>query len=309
MNERVGERVASIETTEAIRACLPDLSVPSLEVLGEGDFCAAYLLNETRVVRVPKHEEARSALAREACLMPRIQAALPLPVSQPSYLSSAAGPYSLSVHERLSGTELSKPLWTAFPEPLRRSLAAGVGSFLGALHSLDVSLGESCGVAVVDHRQEIVGLERRLKGRVGGLMPGALRTALRDCFARYLAGGPRWSYRPAILHGDFGPGHVLVDVERGVLSGVIDWGDARIGDPARDFIFVYEDWGSEFLRLALRGYVLEAGPQLLLRVHLHYLADQLEWTLSAGERGRLDDLAHGVDALWQGVRDFERSVA
>ncbi len=34
------------------------------------------------------------------------------------------------------------------------------------------------------------------------------------------------------MHGDLGPGHLLVHVGR--LHGVIDWTDAHVGDPAID---------------------------------------------------------------------------
>ncbi|MFC6847283.1 phosphotransferase [Streptomyces caelestis] len=36
----------------------------------------------------------------------------------------------------------------------------------------------------------------------------------------------------ALVHGDLGPGHLLA--QDGALTGVIDFGDAHIGDPAVD---------------------------------------------------------------------------
>ena len=40
-------------------------------------------------------------------------------------------------------------------------------------------------------------------------------------------------FKPALLHADLGPEHLLV--RDGRLAGVIDWGDARVGDPALDY--------------------------------------------------------------------------
>jgi aminoglycoside phosphotransferase (APT) family kinase protein len=43
-------------------------------------------------------------------------------------------------------------------------------------------------------------------------------------------------FEPTLLHADLGPDHLLV--REGVLAGVIDWGDARIGDPALDYAWL-----------------------------------------------------------------------
>ena len=43
-------------------------------------------------------------------------------------------------------------------------------------------------------------------------------------------------FRPALTHSDLGPEHLLVRGEK--LVGVIDWGDARIGDPAIDYAWL-----------------------------------------------------------------------
>src|SRR5438128_2283605 len=52
-------------------------------------------------------------------------------------------------------------------------------------------------------------------------------------------------FKPALLHADLGPEHLLV--RDGRLAGVIDWGDARLGDPALDYAWLlngpFADWG------------------------------------------------------------------
>ncbi|MGH7474932.1 MAG: phosphotransferase family protein [Longimicrobiales bacterium] len=296
--------------TELLRACRPELEIRSLEYLAGGDFCHAYVLNRHQVVRIPKHEEAAGALAREACLLAEIAHRLPVAVPLPTYVRCAASMHaSFAVHERIHGRELTRDLWQGLPEAARTHLARALGGFLQALHALNVGVGHACGLPLVDHRAQVERLQQRMRAEPGSLLPESMRTALADCLGRSLAGGVAWRYEPALLHADVGPGHVLVDVEQGDITGVIDWGDAAIGDPARDFIFLYEDWGSDFLDSALDGYGLETKQALLPRVLVRYLADQLEWTLKAGEERRAYDLEHGVAALRQAVRDFEASAA
>lgn len=44
---------------------------------------------------------------------------------------------------------------------------------------------------------------------------------------------------PKLVHNDLWAEHILVDPRSGSVSGIIDWGDAVISDPAVDFASVY----------------------------------------------------------------------
>ena len=96
-------------------------------------------------------------------------------------------------------------------------------------------------------------------------------------------------FRPALTHSDLGPSHLLV--RDGKLVGVIDWGDARVGDPAIDYAWLlsgpFPDWdvGDELRRRALVYHRL--GPWF--EVHYGAFTDQPERVRSgfAGVRSRL----------------------
>ena len=51
-------------------------------------------------------------------------------------------------------------------------------------------------------------------------------------------------FDPCVTHSDLGAEHLLV--REGRLVGVIDWGDARLGDPALDYSWLlhgpFPDW-------------------------------------------------------------------
>ncbi len=49
-----------------IQSQCPDWTIDSIELLGAGDFCIAYRVNETWVFRFAKHAEAKESLRREA---------------------------------------------------------------------------------------------------------------------------------------------------------------------------------------------------------------------------------------------------
>jgi aminoglycoside 2''-phosphotransferase len=299
---------------------LPGPRAKRIDLLGEGDFCRAYLVDGHRVVRIPKHLDASEALEREACLMRRLAPRISLAVPRPTFhagsgpresggtLSDPAEP-PFSVHERIGGEPLTPEGWRALPPTARAQRARELGGFLGNLHGVEVDHGFSCGLPVLDGPGEARALVTEISETPGHVLPGQLREALMASLEGYLRGGPAWDFRPVILHADLSPGHVFLDEGAGEITGIIDWGDAAIGDPARDFIFLYEDWDNDFLVLALEGYDPANRETLLPRVHLQYLIDQLAWMLRAATLGREADCRHGIAALARGVRDFEESSA
>lgn len=284
---------------------LPDVSVTSLEPLGQGDFCVAFLLNGAWVVRKAKHDAAARALAREACLLERIGPRLSVAVPRPRVLSTeGCDDVVLSVHALVEGEALARDSWLGLPSPSRSGLASEVGAFLRELHSIDRDEAGGCGLELLDHEADFGVLATRSEEMEG--LPRAIRTMVTSVIQRHSLRDLGWAGDGglALLNGDVSPEHVLFDRNGPRLSGVIDWGDAALGDPARDLIFLYEDWGDDFLASALDSYGASADPRFLARVYLHYFADQLSWTLDAADEGRSDDVELGAAGLGRASRDL-----
>jgi aminoglycoside phosphotransferase (APT) family kinase protein len=83
----------------------------------------------------------------------------------------------------------------------------------------------------------------------------------------------------ALAHNDLGIEHVLVDPETLQVTGVIDWADAAIADPARDNALLYRDLGPAALEACARG----ADEAVLGRARFH------------ARCGLLEDLAYGLE--------------
>jgi aminoglycoside 2''-phosphotransferase len=284
------------EAAERLRAHLPLLGIERLEALGAGDFCLAFAADGDRVVRVARHQEAARALAREACAMERIAGALPLAVPRPRFHHLPDAP-PFSIHARIPGVELMRDRWDALPAAARSDAAREIAGFLAALHSLPLDAALACGVPVSDHAADARRVLDGFRAVLRPLLAADVAARVEGAYASYLAGGARWAYRPAVLHGDFGPDHVMHDAETGRVTGVIDFGDLAIGDPARDFIYVHEDFGDDVLARILPLYPLDSAGAILPRIRFHYLLAAVDWALRMREQENEDDLAEALEEI------------
>jgi aminoglycoside phosphotransferase (APT) family kinase protein len=84
-----------------------------------------------------------------------------------------------------------------------------------------------------------------------------------------------------VAHADLGAEHLLAEGTR--VTGVIDWSDCTVTDPALDFARLYRDFGPAFLAEALQAYggLLDAGPRIEFFARCAALED-LEYGLRTG---------------------------
>ena len=72
---------------------------------------------------------------------------------------------------------------------------------------------------------------------------------------RFLAAAPPPPARDLVFcHNDVRDDHLMVDPGSGRVTGIIDWGDAVLGDPALDLATVVTDFGPAVLERVLAGY-------------------------------------------------------
>lgn len=298
------------QVLERVRSWRPGAAPARIVYLGEGDFCTAFLLDGHLVARVGKHAEADGALGREARLLSRLPPLLPLPVPAPTLLPEAtADGHVIAVHEQIAGAELLPELWAAMAEPARSRCARELGVFLSRLHALDPEVARSCGAVTLDHGAEARVCRDHIRRLGETLLPASAARRADGALARYQAGGDVWAFEPALVHGDLSPGHVLLRPDATALAGIIDWGDARIGDPARDFVFLYEDWGTPFLDAVLAHYATAHVERLTRRIHLQFVLAHLDWMIDAARARRWSDLRSGAGTLARALDDLEGDLA
>jgi aminoglycoside 2''-phosphotransferase len=271
---------------------LPKADRGSLEPFGSGDFCIAFKLGE-QVIRVARHPEAAAALRRETCVLAVIAGMLSLPVPRPTYHSPSGCP-AFTMHREVVGDVLTREAWEDLPIFEQEKAAADLAHFLRTFHSIPIELSQKCeltnlGAATFAHT-----LREASRNTIYKFLDQETRHHLDTTLEKwsFLSQPDRW--QPSLLHCDVGPGHVLYDPLTHRLTGVIDFGDIAVGEPARDFIYIYEDFGPALLGEVLHHYAGNKTPTMMPEIRKWYLIEAISWTIQMYRKKREADLRHGL---------------
>lgn len=215
-----------------IETQFPQLKPATLEVLGEGWDNAAYLVNEKWVFRFPKREVAAPSILNECRILPVIATQLPLPVPHPIFQGKPTNtyPWHFAGYEKLKGDLACGARLT---DQERRACAVPLAQFLAKLHA-STSLFPQ-GVLPQDPfgRNDVEKTRTRLETYVEKAKPYISQAHYRDVQTMLAQPLKMHLKTDALVHGDLYVRHLLLDSQRS-LSGIIDWGDATLADPAVD---------------------------------------------------------------------------
>ncbi|MGQ4615995.1 phosphotransferase [Nocardia sp. R7R-8] len=260
---------------------LPDYRIDSVVLLGEGEDNVAYDVNGELIVRFGKEPDLESRAAQvtdEAGLLAAVADISPLPVPEPRFVVVEQG---CLAYFKLPGSPLID-----LPASRRsahvRSIAAVLGRFLAALHA--VPLDRMADLVDTDDQPEAVW--RAEAARTYDAIVGTVPQAHRSVVETFLEAGPMPDRCGLVFsHNDLGIEHVLVKPVSGTVTGVIDWSDAAIVDPAYDFGLIYRDLGPAALAIALENYRTTAHDLRAIRARAAFYA----------RCSVLEDMAYGLE--------------
>jgi aminoglycoside phosphotransferase (APT) family kinase protein len=287
---------AEIEVTprlaaELIRKQFPDLSSGPVTVLATGWDNTAFAVDGQWLFRFPRRQVAVPGVRREITVLPRLAAALPLPIPDPRFVGrpSARYPWPFFGARLLPGAELAD---SGLPDSGRAKAAASVGRFLRVLHDPGLVARLDDADLPVDPMQRAsapvrADLAREVLARLAcrGTWPGdpGVSQLLDRAGHGTAAGGPL-----VVSHGDLHVRHLLVD-RAGSVTGVIDWGDLCLADPAVDLSIAYLGFAGKARADLLAGYGRPVGAEreLAARTCAISLAASLAEYAAADGRARL----------------------
>jgi len=267
-----------------VRGVFSGLEFTHAELNERGEDHQVLVLDDRYLFRFPRHAHHPTGLALERAVIGAVRGRCDLPM--PDYRFVAPGG-EFAGYEMIQGVELTPERFAALARPAQERVLEQAAGFLSALHqiSLDELAAES--------------RARRLPF-IAAALP-ALVPAVEGLYGRFSAmtEGPL-----RLTHGDMTSDHMLLAPEGDRLAGVIDFGDAEIGDAAYDvaYFWSYGAWAPAFVvdRYALK----DQDPGLLERSRWHfarYRISRLGEALENGWSGVAGEIAGALPALLAGL--------
>ena len=105
-----------------------------------------------------------------------------------------------------------------------------------------------------DHPDKWADMFRDIQEHLNSFMRPDARKEVSAHFENFLSQPKSYSFEPRLRHGDFGTGNILFDADKQSISGIIDFGNVGIGDPASDFAGLLVSYGEEFYRMCYTIY-------------------------------------------------------
>ncbi|UCD45317.1 MAG: aminoglycoside phosphotransferase family protein [Candidatus Bathyarchaeota archaeon] len=187
-----------------------------------------------------------------------------LTVEIPRFLFLSEDPETPFVgYRKIPGVSLSRCFEGASREQ-RRSIAEWLGGFLTELHS-DRVLAEFMERFPSDftldwYRRYWERWLHEIREKVFPVLNPQQRGWASELVEGFIGDSDNFLFTPRVVHGDFDTSNVLVDPGSYDVTGVIDFEEARIWDPAADLLFFWE--GESFIEDLLNSYSLPLGPNL-----------------------------------------------
>lgn len=284
-----------------IESQFPELKPTHLEFIGEGWDNVVYRVNHDYVFRFPRRQPGADLIDTEWKVLPHLLGRLPLPIPEPLFYGkpTAEFPWHFLGYRFLPGQSACKARLSIDE---RIKLAKPLGQFLKALHSIDQAQALSFGAKLDDMGKLDVDtrwpktLQQIEKIRELGLFEHChtlvkILDDLKDVYDT----GPK-----TLVHGDLYGRHLLIDDHR-TLSGVIDWVDVRIGNPALDLMILFSFLPKNAHALFFEEYgpIDEQTSRLALFRALYCSSLFVLYSNDIGDKDLLDESLFGLHLMVQ----------
>jgi aminoglycoside 2''-phosphotransferase len=287
-----------IEPVPLLSSFFPDLTIRSIKSMGSGFSSDVYLVNDRLVFRFAKNQETARKFQIEYKLLPLIQPYIPFQIPNPQWIVSdfEAPVHGIIGYEMVPGFPLTPPL----TQEQINLLSQGVASFLVSLHQIPLYKFNKIDIPVCNYTEnELIQIRSELLPRLRETLTADEYTDIEDWWETLLNYNIFHLYEPRLCHGDLWYENILVNGDRNRITGIIDFGEISLGDPARD-LAVQLYLGVDFFKDVYNQYISKMGyscPHLIQRVKLHWELRELIGLHYCIKHKDWDEFREGIEKI------------
>ena len=230
---------------DRILAAFPETDLSNAVVNTDGLVNVA-IIADGHVYRFARNRMAQADLAKEIAILELVRKHVSLPVPVFERVADDFVTYPFLVGAPLFRNDILR-----LPEADQGAIAQQLALFLKAIHSIPHESVLAKGIGPSGGRQtqaQWLALYEDIQSELFPLMFRSTQGWVHQHFAP-LVDDPHWlDFEPALIHDDLAQYHILYDAETRRLAGVIDFGTAGLGDPARDYGILINVYGESFVQ-------------------------------------------------------------
>ena len=252
---------------ELVKKVYPEIKINQVKTKTNGWDNDILILNNEVVFRFPKSKEVASKVKDEVVLVSQLALKNPLlqfPRYEPVYLN---GEFKGVKYDYLEGESLSE---VQINHSLPLQNAELIGDFLTKLHSIDLSTLKETKIEPSHTKEYWENLYNLVETSVFPNLKRSQKAEITNLFRDFFCDSMFSADNKVLIHGDLTTSNILFQKEKGLVSGIIDFTDAQIGDPAFDFAGLYWSFGPDFTTEVLSHYQAADKESIFDRVQSFY---------------------------------------
>ncbi|MBJ8203357.1 aminoglycoside phosphotransferase family protein [Bacillus cereus] len=259
-----------------IKEALPNLSIHSYKQNEEGWDNVAVIVNDELLFRFPRKQEyaMRIPLEKELCtILTQSLQEIEVPQYQLIYKNESDEVPLCSYYNLIHGEPLKTETVAKLEDTELQAIITQLATFLAVLHSIPSHQVTTLCFSIEKTCTYWKELQTKLNQYLTTNLTSLQKLALNRLFENFFACLDTSTFQNTIIHADFTHHHILFNKQNKSISGVIDFGDAQIGDPAFDFAGLYYDFGHEFTTSVYEQYstlISHHDPLLIHRITIFY---------------------------------------
>ena len=288
----------------ALKEFFPNLSKKNVNFFYHGTY-NVFQIDNRFIARFPdkslRNKKGAQLIKNEIDILNLLSAYISIEIPKPLHYSlKVKNPFM--VYEIIPGISLSK-CFNEIKNSQKQKIAHKIADFLSELHSLRLDEpSELKSLSTEDYRDYWMNVSIKMKKDIFPKLNSKQKNWLVNVFSDFLEDNRNFKFTPCVIHGDFDTSNILVDPNSFNITGIIDFEDSSIFDPAADFLFY--DEGELFLKNILDKYKGSKEESFLNRMKFLYCRTCLPYFHFGLKNNRMDVYSEGMRKLKKNMKIF-----
>lgn len=255
-----------------VKKKFPNVESQKIQIYDDGWDYVVIVVNNRLAFRFPRREDYAKTLPIEVGFLDQFANESPIRVPRLIYQKDEEAEIPYVVYDFIHGVQFTKGISRTFSRKELLAVAQKLGIFLTAVHTFSTVKARQLGIPIVDSLDSWQKRLTKIKNLVFPNISEDEQQWVVTLFENFFKTIRIVPVKPVLTHSDIMPEHIIVDPMTHALSGIIDFGDMCIADPAYDFTFLSR-YGEDFLNEVYRNYSLPKDD--LFEVRRQFYEDRL----------------------------------